>query len=104
MIKGLGWLYLGAKQGPEYLIRNQNQKISDLGPSGLGQEQNQLVESLLLNLEENHSVEGLLFDTGQKKLAEDLLTGSTHGLGLALHLETPIVFFRRQPLFQLHGQ
>ena len=104
MIKGLGRLYLDARQGPEDLIRNRNQKISDLGPSGLGQEQNQLVENLLLNLELNHSVEGLLCDTGQKKLAEDLLTGSTHGLGLALHLETPIVFFRRQPLFQLRGQ
>ena len=51
MIKGIGRPYLGARQGPEYLIRNRNQKISDLGLSGLGQEQNQLVENLLLNLE-----------------------------------------------------
>ena len=51
MIKGLGRLFLGARQGPEYLIRNRNQKVSDLGPSDLGQEQNQLVENLLLNLE-----------------------------------------------------
>ena len=51
MIKGLGRLYLEARQGPEDLTRNRNQKIPDLGPSGLGQEQNQLVENLLLNLE-----------------------------------------------------
>ena len=51
MIEGLGRLYLGAGQGPELFIRNRNQKIPDIGSSGLGQEQNQLVENLLLNLE-----------------------------------------------------